>query len=122
MLGFVLRRRFSAGAPGASSVPKRTHAGGLFDKILIANRGEIACRVTRTARKLGIKTVAIYSDPDANALHVKEADEVRVRACARACGDRFSGLRLLAADSYLRSAFSPTRLPASGPRRRRSRI
>ena len=47
----------------------------MFDKILIANRGEIACRVIKTARKMGIKTVAIYSDADKNALHVAMADE-----------------------------------------------
>jgi propionyl-CoA carboxylase alpha chain len=47
----------------------------MFEKILIANRGEIACRVIKTARKMGIKTVAVYSDADRNALHVKMADE-----------------------------------------------
>ncbi len=47
----------------------------MFNKILIANRGEIACRVIKTARKMGIGTVAIYSDADRNALHVSMADE-----------------------------------------------
>ena len=47
----------------------------MFQKILIANRGEIACRVIKTARKMGIKTVAVYSDADRNALHVSMADE-----------------------------------------------
>ena len=47
----------------------------MFKKILIANRGEIACRVIKTARKMGIATVALYSDADRNALHVKMADE-----------------------------------------------
>jgi propionyl-CoA carboxylase alpha chain len=53
----------------------------LFDKILIANRGEIACRVIKSAQKMGIKTVAVYSDADRDALHVQMADEaVRIGA------------------------------------------
>ncbi len=59
--------------------------GGLFSKILIANRGEIACRVMLTARRLGIRTVAVYSDADADARHVREADEaVRIGPAASA--------------------------------------
>ena len=47
----------------------------MIRKILIANRGEIACRVIKTAKKLKIKTVAVYSDADKDALFVKQADE-----------------------------------------------
>ncbi|XP_011050854.1 PREDICTED: methylcrotonoyl-CoA carboxylase subunit alpha, mitochondrial isoform X2 [Acromyrmex echinatior] len=46
-----------------------------INKILIANRGEIACRITKTAKKLGIKTVAVYSEADRNSMHVEQADE-----------------------------------------------
>ena len=50
----------------------------MFGKILIANRGEIACRIIGTARPMGIATVAVYSEADAGALHVAMADEARL--------------------------------------------
>src|SRR6056297_3436006 len=67
--GAVRRRPLSFRRTGAEG----TH--DMFKKILIANRGEIACRVIKTARRMGIATVAVYSDADATALHVQMADE-----------------------------------------------
>ena len=55
----------------------------MFKKILIANRGEIACRVAATARRMGIRTVAVYSDADADAKHVHACDEAVYRAAVR---------------------------------------
>ena len=47
----------------------------MFQKLMVANRGEIACRIIKTARKLGVKTLAIYSDSDKNSAHALLADE-----------------------------------------------
>jgi propionyl-CoA carboxylase alpha chain len=72
-------QRFTEASQPPTVQGKRRPAGttgmDLFQKILIANRGEIACRIIKTARRMGIATVAIYSDADRDALHVEMADE-----------------------------------------------
>jgi propionyl-CoA carboxylase alpha chain len=71
----------------------------MFKKILIANRGEIACRIIKTARKMGIATVAVYSDADKDALHVEQADEAFRLGPAEAAQSYLSIERILAACS-----------------------
>src|SRR6266568_3286702 len=68
-LTFACYRR-KANRPGISD-----QAWGMFKRILIANRGEIACRIIKTARRMGIGTVAVYSEADRDALHDEMADE-----------------------------------------------
>ena len=69
----------------------------MIKSLLIANRGEIACRVIRTARRLGIRTVAVYSDADAQALHVREADEAVHIGAAPTRESYLVGERIIAA-------------------------
>jgi propionyl-CoA carboxylase alpha chain len=69
----------------------------MFKKILIANRGEIACRVIKTAKKMDIKTVAVYSDADSEALHVKMADEAVYIGASPASESYLMGEKIIAA-------------------------
>src|SRR5580704_569792 len=69
----------------------------MFSKILIANRSEIACRVIRTAHRMGIATVAVYSEADAGALHVVMADEARLIGAPPARDSYLKGAAIIAA-------------------------
>ena len=69
----------------------------MFSSLLIANRGEIACRIIRTARAMGIRTVAVYSDADAKALHVRQADEAVHIGASPARESYLVGAKIIAA-------------------------
>ena len=105
----------------------------MFSKILIANRGEIACRVIKTARKMGIKTVVVFSDADRKALHVQMADEAihigaspasqsyidikKVVAAAKSCGAEaiHPGYGFLSENSKFADALSKEKIAFIGP-------
>src|ERR1700733_2510646 len=97
------KRRIEKSTPSTSvysvhSVPRRAPSCTMFRKVLIANRGEIACRIAATAARLGIRTVAVYSDVDKNSKHVSVCDE------ALGIGGRTASGSYLAISSIIKTA------------------
>ena len=88
----------------------------MFRSVLIANRGEIACRIARTAKRLGLRTIAVYSTADADALHVRSCDEAH---CIGGAEPRDSYLSIESLITVRRSRPAPNasiRVMASCPR------
>jgi 3-methylcrotonyl-CoA carboxylase alpha subunit len=96
---------------------------GMFSKVLIANRGEIACRVIRTCRRLGIRTVAVYSEADRTAQHVRLADEAWPIGGPRPQESYLRGDAIIEVAQAVRRAGDPSRLrlPVGERRLRRRR-
>ena len=84
----------------------------LFNKLLVANRGEIACRIMRTAKRLGIRTVGVFSEPDARAPHVALADEA---ICVGGAASSSSYLRAEAIIAAVKATGACTATPRARP-------
>jgi 3-methylcrotonyl-CoA carboxylase alpha subunit len=93
----------------------------MIQSLLIANRGEIACRIIRTARAMGIRTVAVYSDADAKALHVRQADEAVHIGASPARESYLVGEKIIAAAQSHRRGGDPSGLWLSSPKMPNSR-
>ena len=82
----------------------------MFSSVLIANRGEIACRIARTAKRLGLRTIAVYSQADAKALHVRLCDEAHAIGPAPAADSYLRIDKLIAAAKAVARGLHPSRL------------
>jgi hypothetical protein len=94
---------------------REIYRNNIMNKVLIANRGEIACRVIRTARKNGVKTVAVYSEADSNSMHTTLADESRLIGPPPAKDSYLKGNTIIKVAKEVREViyFSPSPLSLS---------